>query len=97
MVLAFDLSARMGLAPKEDAVRVREHLKSVGLPVTAPRKGVHGPITVPRLIAHMGQDKKVKDGAITFILARGIGQAFTTAAVSQGDLEAVLHAALNAS
>jgi 3-dehydroquinate synthase len=96
MVLAFDLSARLGLAPKEDAVRVRAHLKSVGLPVAVPKTGQHGPITVPRLIAHMGQDKKVKDGAITFILARGIGHAFTTAAVPPAELEATLHAALDA-
>ena len=36
-----------------------------------------------RLIAlHMGQDKKVQDGAIIFILARGIGQAFTSTAAA---------------
>jgi 3-dehydroquinate synthase len=96
MVLAFDLSVRLGLAPQEDAVRVRNHLKSVGLPVAPPKSGQHGPITVPRLMAHMGQDKKVKDGAITFILARGIGQAFTTSDVPTAQVEATLLAALNA-
>ena len=29
------------------------------------------------LIGHMRRDKKVRDGALTFVLARGIGQAFT--------------------
>ena len=29
----------------------------------------------------MGQDKKVRDGRITFILARGIGRAFVTSDV----------------
>jgi 3-dehydroquinate synthetase len=29
----------------------------------------------------MAQDKKVKDGALTFILARGIGQSFIARAV----------------
>jgi 3-dehydroquinate synthase len=94
MVMAFDLSARLGLAPAADAARVRTHLQRIGLPVKPPRTGVHGAITVPRLIEHMGQDKKVKDGAITFILARGIGKAFITADVPRGDVEAVLAAAL---
>jgi len=95
MVMAFDLSAALGLAPKEDAVRVRAHLKNVGLPVTPPRTGQHGAITPTRLIAHMGQDKKVKDGAITFVLARGIGAAFLTAAVPTAKVEEVLAAALS--
>ena len=29
------------------------------------------------LIGHMRRDKKVRDGALKFVLARGIGQAFT--------------------
>jgi 3-dehydroquinate synthase len=94
MVMAFELSARLGLAPAADAARVRDHLARVGLPVTPPRTGVRGAITVPRLIAHMGQDKKVKDGAITFILARGIGRSFITSAVPTADVEAVLRTAV---
>ena len=31
------------------------------------------------LIGHMRRDKKVRDGALNFVLARGIGQAFTAA------------------
>jgi len=31
-----------------------------------------------QLIAHMAHDKKVQDGKLTFILARGIGQAFVS-------------------
>ena len=33
------------------------------------------------LIGHMRRDKKVRDGALNFVLARGIGQAFTAADV----------------
>ena len=33
------------------------------------------------LLDAMAQDKKVKDGALTFILARGIGQSFIARAV----------------
>jgi 3-dehydroquinate synthase len=32
----------------------------------------------------MGQDKKVRHGKLTFILARGIGQAFSARDVSPG-------------
>ena len=33
------------------------------------------------LIGHMRRDKKVRDGALNFVLVRGIGQAFTSADV----------------
>jgi 3-dehydroquinate synthase len=61
MVLAFDLSATLGLCPPEDAARVQRHLASVGLP-TSPLS-LQGRIwSVERLIEHMGRDKKVRDG-----------------------------------
>ena len=42
---------------------------------------------VPReLLVHMGHDKKVADGRITFVLARGIGQAFLTNEVAAADV-----------
>jgi 3-dehydroquinate synthase len=94
MVLAFDLSARMNLCPAEDAARVRAHFDAVGLRTKLPLTGVHGAITVERLIGHMGQDKKNQDGAITFILARRIGEAFITRAVPRAALEQTLAAAL---
>ncbi|MBL8629200.1 MAG: 3-dehydroquinate synthase, partial [Rhodospirillaceae bacterium] len=94
MVLAFDLSARMGLCPADDAVRAKFHLANAGLPVSPPKTGPRGKITSDALIAHMAQDKKVADGAVTFILARGIGQAFTTADVPMFKLQETLEAAL---
>ena len=42
------------------------------------------------LIALMGQDKKVVDGKLRMILARGIGQAFVTDRVDRAALRAVL-------
>jgi shikimate kinase/3-dehydroquinate synthase len=38
----------------------------------------------------MGQDKKVRDGQLTFILARGIGEAFVARDVEQGKVQAFL-------
>jgi 3-dehydroquinate synthase len=93
MVLAFDLSARLGLCPPEDAARVRRHLVSVGLPVNPPsRLGNNG----AQLVELMGQDKKVHDGRITFVLARGIGRAFLARDVDTGVVRDVLDRALAA-
>lgn len=93
MVLAFDLSARLGLCPQEDAARVRAHLGSVGLPVTAHDLG---DLDADVLLGHMAQDKKVKDGAITFVMVRGIGKAFLTQDVPLEEVTSVLQAALAA-
>ena len=89
MALAFDLSVRLGLCPAADALRVRAHLFEVGLP--AGRADVPGLPWVPEeVLGHMGHDKKVSDGRITFVLARGIGKAFLTAEVDAADVLKVL-------
>ncbi len=96
LCLAFDLSASLGLAPAEDAVRVRHHLAAMGLPtrpMDIPGAASLGNLLAPdALIAHMAQDKKVKAGRVTFILARGIGQAFITDRVELDQARAVLAA-----
>ncbi len=72
LVLATALSARLGLCPQEDASRVAAHLAGVGLPVR-----IAG-LPAERLLAHMKQDKKMRDGSLSFVLTRGIGRAFTS-------------------
>jgi 3-dehydroquinate synthase len=94
MVLAFELSARLGHCPEADASRVAAHLAAVGLPTRPPRNGPRGPVTAAMLMAHMSQDKKMKDGAVTFVLARRIGDAFLSRDVPAPALEATLTAAL---
>lgn len=75
MVLAHGFSARLGLAPGQDVGRVETHLKRAGLPTTlADIPGTLG--STDALMAAIAQDKKVSRGALTFILTRGIGQAF---------------------
>jgi 3-dehydroquinate synthase len=93
MVLAFELSARLGLCPPEDAARVRRHLASVGLPV-APPAGLGR--SAAELVALMGQDKKVRDGKVTFVLARGIGRAFIERGVDPAAVLGLLETALAA-
>ena len=96
MCLAFDLSARLQLCPAADAARVRRHLRDIGLP-TAPPERAGGTWQPRRLWDQMGRDKKVQAGRPTFVLSRGIGQAFLTADVPRKAVEAVLAAAIGLS
>jgi 3-dehydroquinate synthase len=75
MVLAFQFSVRLGLAPQADADRVVRHLAAVGLPteIAAIPGGVP---SLDRLMELIAQDKKVTRGTLTFILVRGIGASF---------------------
>jgi 3-dehydroquinate synthase len=76
-VLAFEVSAGLGLCQPEDAERVLGHLAATGLKTRL--ADVPGPLPdADALIGLMAQDKKVRDGRIAFVLARGIGQAFLT-------------------
>ena len=91
LVLAHDFSAENGLAPAADAHRVRAHLKAAGLPVAIDE--IPGPrLQADALMHHIGQDKKVTGGRLTFILTRGIGRAFIADDVPPGDARAFLEA-----
>ncbi len=77
MVLAFELSARLGLCPAEDAKRVCRHFDEIGLPTGLGGERLAGRAwQAETLIGHMRQDKKVRDGRVVFVLTRGIGEAF---------------------
>lgn len=87
--LAFDLSARMGLVSQEAPGRVTAHFRGMGMPASLAE--IQG--TLPdgdTLIALMGQDKKVVDGRLRFVLARAIGDTFVSDAVKRDMLAAVL-------
>jgi 3-dehydroquinate synthase len=89
MALAFAFSARRGLLPASDAERVMRHLADAGLPTRI--ADVSGPLpSLDRLMELIGQDKKVRRGALTFILARGIGQSFVAPDVDSADVRAFL-------
>jgi 3-dehydroquinate synthase len=87
MVMAFRLSARLGLAPVDDAARLERHLAKVGLPTGLSRQRNWDPGS---LLHHMAGDKKVKDGKVTFVLAKGIGQSFLTREVPSDAVLAML-------
>jgi 3-dehydroquinate synthase len=84
LVLAAELSARIGRLAGGDVIRVRELLLSAGLPVDPPRLGR------ARMLELMGMDKKVKDGELRLVLLDGIGQATVTAEYPRAALEALL-------
>lgn len=87
--LAFEFSARKGLTAASEAARASAHLAAVGLPTYL--KDVPGGVPgVDGLLDLIAQDKKVKRGKLTFILVRGIGQAFIANDVDPAEVRAFL-------
>ena len=87
--LAFRFSARKGLSSPEDAARVARHFAEIGLPTKL--GDIPGnPFAVDTLMEHIAQDKKVSRGQLTFILVRGIGQAFIARDVPGEEVRAFL-------
>ncbi len=75
MACAMRFSVRLGHAAPADAARLEMHLKAVGLPTRIQDiKGLD--VDADAILNAMYQDKKVQRGALTFILARGIGHCF---------------------
>lgn len=91
--LAFETSARMGLCSQEDPSRVRAHLKSMRMKTDL--ADIPGELPdAEGLLNLMAQDKKVLDGKLRFILARGIGKAFVATDVDLELVKSVLEQAL---
>jgi 3-dehydroquinate synthase len=89
MVLAFKLSAKLGLCPQNDVQRVIDHLSAAGLPtILAQVEG--GLPETGKLLELMMQDKKVEHGSLVFILARGIGKAFVARDIDINAVRGVL-------
>jgi len=87
--MALRFSAALGLCPGQDAVRAERAIAAVGLPTRLADLAAH-PFKADALIAHMAQDKKAEGGALTFILARRIGEAFTAKGVDPDALRRFL-------
>lgn len=91
--LAFEVSARMGLCAQEDPSRVRAHLSAMGMKTDLGDIPGYLP-DADHLLDLMAQDKKVIDGRLRFILARGIGSAYVAEDVDRSVVRDVLRDAL---
>ena len=69
MVMAADLSARLGLIDEATSQRIRALIERTGLPVTAPDLGAD------RYLELMQVDKKAEGGEIRFVVIGPLGQA----------------------
>ena len=77
---AFRFSAAQGLCSSQDARRAEAAVAASGLPVRMDQaKGF--PFAADALLKHMGQDKKAEGGRLTFVLAKGLGEAFVAKGV----------------
>jgi len=93
MALAFEASMRLGLCSQEAPSRVREHFKALELKTTL--ADIDGDLPdADGLIKLMGQDKKVQDGNIAFILVKEIGNAFMCRDADMSIIKNVLDDAL---
>ena len=91
--LALEVSSKMGLCSQEDPSRLRAFLKNMEMKTDL--SDIDGVLPdAEALVDLMGQDKKVLDGQLRFILTRGIGTAFVTSDVSRELIVDVLDKAL---
>lgn len=91
--LAFELSARLGICAQEAPSRVRAHLRAMGMKTDL--GDIDGELPdADGLLALMGQDKKVVDGQLRFILAREIGAAYVDGDVPNDAVLALLKDAI---
>jgi shikimate kinase/3-dehydroquinate synthase len=89
MACAFRFSHKLGICPRADMERAITHLATVGLPtkIQAVAGWNHD---AKAILEAMYQDKKVERGALTFILAKGIGKSFVAKNIRGEDVLAFL-------
>ncbi len=69
MVMAADLSVRVGLLSEVEASRLKKIIEALRLPTQSPKLGVD------RFMELMSVDKKAEGGEVRYILLNGLGQA----------------------
>lgn len=89
MAMALRYSVRLGVCPGQDAARAEALLNNLGLRTRVNELG-GGPYLAEELSSHMAHDKKARQGRLTLILARGIGQSFVSRDVDGESLRAFL-------
>ncbi len=87
MMMAADLSKRLGYLTEKDEHDLLRLLQAAHLPVKGPKD-----MSCDDYISSMAVDKKVLDGALRLVLLKGIGQAYITSDVPRDLLEETLMA-----
>ena len=72
MVMAADLSQRMGWISSEDLTRTKNIIQRANLPIVCPQ------IPLDDFLAYMAHDKKVWNGQLRLVLMQAVGQAIIT-------------------
>ena len=72
MVMAADLSQRMGWISSEDLARTKNIIQRANLPIVCPQ------IPLDDFLAYMAHDKKVLNGQLRLVLMQAVGQAIIT-------------------
>lgn len=85
MVMAADLSCRMGWISDQDLQRTKNIIHKANLPVACPK------IPLDEFLAYMSHDKKVLNGQLRLILLKKLGQATIT---NEFDVELMTQAIL---
>ena len=86
MVMALDLSARLGYVSAEEVARGKSVIAAARLPVAGPAR-----MTIDTYLDKMAVDKKNIDARIRLVLLRRMGEAMITADFDQGLLRETLH------
>jgi 3-dehydroquinate synthase len=86
---AFRFSALLGHCTAQDAARAEAGIAAAGLP-TRMDQVPGAPFAADRLLGQMAQDKKAEAGRLTFVLVKGIGQAFVAKGVDAAAVRAFL-------
>jgi 3-dehydroquinate synthase len=89
MRLAFELAAALKMCPVADAERIGRHFAATELPSVIPRPNGRR-FEAAALVRHMRKDKKVRDGRITLILPRRIGEVVITQEIPEDTIAAFL-------
>jgi 3-dehydroquinate synthase len=84
MLIAANLSHRLGLIDVAIKDRVREALRKTGLPIEPPRVGA------AKILELMQMDKKVLAGSVRLVLLEKLGRAIVTSDYDQAALDAAL-------
>ena len=90
MVMAADLSMRLGWIDKEQAQRAKALIETAGLPIRPPQE-----MSGETFLSLMAVDKKVMDGQLRLVLLKRIGGAVVTGEFERDPLTATLNAGDN--